>query len=80
MSRRLAVLAPLVLAAALVAVPAAAGPSFGTCMGHQLTQEAGGPLEDNIFGTEGDDVLSGGAGNDSIDGAGGNDIICAGSG
>lgn len=54
-------------------------PVIGTCDGLEPTL-TGTTRDDNLVGTDGDDVILAGPGADQIDGLGGNDVICGGHG
>jgi Ca2+-binding RTX toxin-like protein len=68
------VLVMAVLASALVA-GSAAGSGSRTCLGRKATI-VGTSGSDNIYGTNGSDVIVGGKGNDQIHGLGGDDFLC----
>ena len=77
-ARRSVLVALLVLmAAALVAIPAGAGSV--QCAGQPATM-VGGEGNNEIDGTPERDVIHALGGNDEVDGHGGNDVICGGAG
>ncbi|MGB2851368.1 MAG: calcium-binding protein, partial [Solirubrobacterales bacterium] len=61
-------------------------PPVPTCMGKEVTitlNSNGQPIgaaNDNVEGTDGDDVINTGSGDDLVDAASGNDLICTGDG
>jgi Ca2+-binding RTX toxin-like protein len=78
MNRRIVIVATLVWAMALPAMPATADAPTDLCdLGSRTAATTGADL---LVGTSGDDVLAGGAGDDTILGCGGNDAIAGGTG
>jgi uncharacterized delta-60 repeat protein len=63
----------------VVSPPSAAPVVAATCDGRAATMR-GSPVDDNVVGTPGNDVIVTGAGDDDVDGRGGQDRICSGTG
>ena len=61
--------------ATLLVTSSSAGAGSRTCLGRKATI-VGTASGDNIYGTNGTDVIVGGRGNDQIHGLGGDDFIC----
>jgi Ca2+-binding RTX toxin-like protein len=64
-----------VVASSLLVVGSSAGAGSRECLGRKATI-VGTSGSDNIYGTNGTDVIVGGKGNDQLHGLGGDDFLC----